>query len=327
MQPKIIIILVNWNGFSDTKECLLSIEKIKYTNFETLLVDNGSTDDSVFLLKKTFPTLTIIETKKNLGFAGGNNVGIKLALDKKADFIVLLNNDTIVDPYFLEAFYQASKNNPQAGILGANILRYDNKTTIDHLGGLWNHQKGEFTSIGQGKNINDPTYQTLQVADYVCGCCFFIKREVIEKIGLLEEKFFLIWEESDYCFLAKRSGFEILAVSQAKVWHKISSSFTGKVHTHYYWWRNRLFFISRNFTINEKILLYFGVIGKEIFHECNLFFLKSLQFFLLKIFSPKKLSEKRKIRLLQYKAGFYGIIDYFFQKFGQGPSWLTDRKK
>src|SRR5690606_4973297 len=102
--PKIIIILLNWNGKKDTLECLGSLEKVDYPNFQTLIVDNGSTDDSIAAFRENHPNLPILETKANLGFAGGNNVGIEWALRHNAEWILLLNNDTTVDPRFLHAF-------------------------------------------------------------------------------------------------------------------------------------------------------------------------------------------------------------------------------
>src|SRR5262245_54733842 len=117
MSPKICIIILNWNGKKDTLECLQSVQQISYENFETVVVDNGSSDDSVTIIQSEFPHITLLETGKNLGYAEGNNVGIRYGLQQKADFLFILNNDTIVDKDILTHFVQGFKQNPHAGIL------------------------------------------------------------------------------------------------------------------------------------------------------------------------------------------------------------------
>ncbi len=317
---KIAIIIVNWNGKNDTISCLNSLKHLTYPFYEIILVDNGSTDDSVEIIKKKFPNITILETHKNLGFAGGNNYGIKYALNKQCfKYFFLLNNDTIVDKDILSAFIQASKKNEKAGIFGGKILRYSDRETIDHFGGYWDNSIAEFTALARGEKAN--TYLDYKKVDYVCGCCFFIKKEVIEKIGLLEEKFFLIWEEADFCFRAKRNGFEIISVPFAILWHKVSASFNGKKpHMHYYWWRNRLLWIERNCKKEEMQKIYKNLILREIKHIFKLRYLKS-PLLIFSFFSPSY--KKRKEKLLCYKAGVRGIRDYFLKRFGKGPNWIS----
>jgi GT2 family glycosyltransferase len=326
MNPKISIIIVNWNGWKDTVECLNSVKQINYPNYETIIVDNGSCDNSIIQIKKKFPDILLLETKKNLGFAGGNNVGISYALKNGAEFFLLLNNDTIVNKEILNSFINGFYSQKKAGILGAKILCYKNKY-IDHFGGFWNSKIAEFVSQAN-KQIDDDKWSSMKQVDYVSGCAFFIKKSVIEKIGLLEEDFFLIWEETDYCYRAKKAGFEIWAVPTAKVWHKISSSFSGgHHHMHYYWWRNRLLWIKRNCSKQEKKQLYKNVIFPEIIHIHKLKYLKSLQYlFLLTFFYffPKNKKIKKQ-KLLRYKAGCKGIKDYYRRKFGKGPKWLSKK--
>ncbi len=188
--PKISIILLNWNGKKDTLECLSSLQKVDYPNFQTIIVDNGSTDDSVAAIRTAFPHIPILENRANLGFAGGNNIGIEWVLRHHAEWILLLNNDTIVDPKFLHAFLQAAEEEPKAKILGAKILRYSHPHIIDHLGGFWNGEKGEFESPDAGQT--DHPYLRMRQADYVCGAALFMHRSVPQTIGLLEPNFFLL---------------------------------------------------------------------------------------------------------------------------------------
>lgn len=309
---KIAIILLNWNGKKDTLECLASLEKVDYPNFQTIVVDNGSSDDSVTAIRAAHPSVPILETRANLGFAGGNNVGIEWALRHHAEWVLLLNNDTTVDPPLLKAFIQAAASQPKAKILGAKILRYHQPTLIDHLGGYWNPHLAEFVSPESGQP--DHPYLNMQRVDYVCGAALLMHRSVPETIGLLETNFFLFWEETDFCFRARRAGFEVWTAPEAKIWHKVSSSFTGgKPHTHYFWWRSRLLWIERNCTPEEKKSLYRKVILPELWKMTRHYLLKAL-------FS----TDREKVR--RYKAGVAGALDYFRRRFGNCPSWLTRKK-
>lgn len=312
--PKIIIILLNWNGKKDTLECISSLQKLNYPNFQILIIDNHSSDDSVEVFRKTHPEIPLLENKENLGFAGGNNPGIKWALDHHAEWILLLNNDTIVDPELLNEFLEASKEEPKAKILGAKILRYHTPNIIDHLGGMWNETKGEFESLFI--NEEDQPYLSMKKVDYVCGAALFMQACVPEKIGLLEPNYFLFWEESDYCYRARKEGFEIWTAPKAKVWHKVSSSFVGgKPHMHYFWWRSRLLWIERNLEQEEKDALYKNVIYPEIWKMARHFIVKSLFNF----------GKKRNEKLKRYKAGLAGVIDYLRNKFGNCPTWLIKK--
>ncbi len=325
MKPSVAIVLVNWNGWQDTVECLHSLKNISYQPYEIILVDNGSTDNSVFQIQKIFPSIQLIETKKNLGFAGGNNIAITYALQKKVDFIFLLNNDTIVDPLVLEELTHAALQKPKGGIFGAKVLRYQDPSTIDHMGGFWNSSIAEFDSPFLGKKEEEGS--SMQQVDYVSGCAFFVKKELFEQIGLLDEKFFLLWEESDFCARAKRNGCEIWTVPKAKIWHKISASFSGKPHLQYYWWRNRLLWLEKNYLKKDLYTLYQKILLKEIFHSYKICTLKEIQYFFFKLFAPKQWSVKRREKLLRARASCKGISDYFFRRFGIGPSWLSEKNE
>lgn len=316
--PKIAIIILNWNGKKDTLECLSSVAKINYKNFETIVVDNGSSDDSVAAIKNDFPNIEIIETKENLGFAEGNNVGIRHALAKGADALLLLNNDTIVDPNLLQGFANAGKDK-EIGVIGAKIYLYYERDKLDHLGGMWNAKRAAFDFIGHGESGDN--WMAPVELDYVCGAAFYVKREVFEKIGFLESQFFLIWEESDFCFRARNSGYKVTSCPDAKIWHKVSASFVGKPHTNYFWWRNRLLWMQRNLKRKERAIIYTKVIIPEITKIYKLNLLNKLQLFFTEAFTNKDSMEKRK-KILKNQAALQGVSDFFSRKFGQGPSWI-----
>lgn len=318
---KICIILLNWNGKKDTLECLASLQKVTGPAFQTIVVDNGSTDDSVEALRIAYPDLPILEMGKNLGFAAGNNEGILFALRKKFEWILLLNNDTVVDPYFLQAFMQAVERHPAARILGAKIYRYGDPMRIDHLGGVWDSKRGEFSSCFCNQMEDGVSFEMEKEADYVCGAALLMHRSVPETIGLLEPRYFLFWEETDFCIRAKKSGFEIWTAPKAKVWHKVSSSFTGgKPHMHYFWWRSRLLWIERNCTKKQAWDLYRRFVLPDAMKMVRHFLLRQVQSLLF----PK--SKEREARLLRYQSGCAGIRDYVLRRFGNAPDWITVRK-
>jgi hypothetical protein len=313
---KIGIILLNWNGKKDTLECLESLSKLTYPKFFIVVVDNHSSDDSPSAIAKAFPDVLLIQNGDNLGFAGGNNIGITVALEKGADFVFLLNNDTIVDPHILEALLKATEDHSDGGIFGAKILQYHHPDLLDHLGGNWNPKKGDFSYIGGNK---PSTFVYDKSLDYVCGCALFCRKEVIEQIGVLDPRFFLLWEESDFCFRAKKANWKSYTVDNALVWHKGSASFSGgRPQMYYFWWRNRLLWIEKNLSPKERRGLYFKVLYSEMFQLYRRYIKKSL---LQKLLPLHQTKEKEK-ELLKYKAGIRGIRDYRQKRFGPLPSDL-----
>lgn len=319
---KILIILLNWNGKKDTLECLESLKKVRYPHFTTIIVDNGSCDDSVSSIRSSFPSVPIFETKQNLGFAGGNNVGIAWGLRKDYEWILLLNNDTTVAPDFLDQFMEAAKMQPKAKILGAKIYRSKNPHQIDHLGGVWNPKIAQFESKYSGEIDDNISFESMEKVDYVCGAALLMHRSVPESIGFLEPKYFLFWEETDFCCRARRKNFEVWTAPQAKIWHKVSSSFTGgKPQMHYFWWRSRLLWMERNCPEEERKILYKTIILPDLWKTVRHYVLRSAQNGLKRLFfqtpDPAQIQ-----RVRRYKAGLIGALHYWLGKFGNCPEWL-----
>ncbi len=323
VDPLVAIIILNWNGKQDTLNCLESLKSIKYSNYEIVLVDNGSTDDSPHCIQEAFPDVTLLCNRKNLGFAEGNNVGISHALKMGAEYLLLLNNDTIVDPNLISSFVTQAQNQKNHSILGGRVYLFDDKKRFDHFGGIWNAKKAAFDLVANRLLDDGKSYEKPQELDYICGCCLFAKREVFETVGLLDARFFLMWEESDWCFRAKKLGYRLFTCPKAKIWHKVSASFTGgKSHTTYFWWRNRLLWIEKNCSFKEKIKLLAQILLPEIFHLLKLRFLKRIQLRLLKLFRPHENHLHREQKLKTYVAALTGVKDYLRRRFGNGPKWL-----
>ncbi len=326
--PLITIVILNWNGKQDTLACLKSLKKVTYSNFNIVVVDNGSSDDSVEAIKNSFPEIDLIETGENLGFAGGNNVGIQHALEREAEWLFLLNNDTEVDTSILSAFVSYFQAHPDAGAVGGTPFLFDQRDRLDHLGGTWNKKTARFDLIGNRTFNIDALFTPPPRLDYACGCALMIKREVIETIGTLESKFFLIWEEADFCMRTLRAGFSVGACKEAVLYHKVSASFVGgKTHTNYFWWRNRLLWIERNCPLSEKIALHLKVLLPEIFHLYKINLLKTLQIFLTGLIWPHRDQSQRLEKKRNTRASLQGAKDYFFRRFGSGPSWIFKKKK
>jgi len=320
--PKVSVVILNWNGASDTISCLDSLKKQTHTNFDVIVIDNGSTDDSVTRIEKSHPEAILIKEKNNLGFAGGCNRGIEQAITNSSDMICLLNNDTVVSHNFLSELVHQMNEDPNTGILGAKIMLYSDRSRLDHLGGSWNSSKAEFDLIGNRESITSFSWEKDKELDYVCGAAMLVKKAVFEKIGLLEEKFFLIWEEADFCFRANRAGFKIKSCPTAELWHKVSASFTGKAHSTYFWWRNRLLWIERNCTKKEKRTIYTTILNKDIRHLRKINCIKSVEFFILTKLLRKAIPKSKAEKLHKYKAALQGIKDFKNNKFGQGPNWI-----
>lgn len=314
MFKKIGIIVLNWNGRNDTAKCLKSLQALTYPELEIVIVDNGSTDGSPDYFK-SLENCTLIETGANLGYAGGNNVGIAYGLKQGFDFFLILNNDTVVDPEIIEAFLEGFKQVPEAGILGAKIYLMDEPDRFDHFGGKWNPLRLDFDYVGHRMLDDKKSWEKPLHLDYVCGAGMMVRRSVFEAIGLFEPRFFLYWEETDFCFRAKRAGFFVMTCPKAVIWHKGSASFVGGApHAAYFFWRNRLLWIERNFKGAQRLLyLVRAIVG-------------SLAFF----YSLKGIRQAQKLipkmrgrsceRMARYNGALLGIKDYLMRRFGSGNS-------
>lgn len=211
-----------------------------------IIVDNGSTDGSLAEIQSKFPKVHYIQNKENLGFAEGSNVGIRKGLEMGADFFLLLNSDTIVAPNFLKELVNAANNHPEASVFGPKIYYYDEPATIWYAGASVDQKTGRCFHYGCDKPLG---YDELKETDFVCGCALAFRKEVIEKVGFLAPEYFLIWEEIDWCYRARKAGFLCLYVPTSRIWHKISASFVGGNRGPiwlYYYFRNRLLFHKRH---------------------------------------------------------------------------------
>ncbi len=238
--PKVGIVVLNYHGTSDTLKCLESLRAVNPENAFTIVVDNASTPDPSSQFTQAHPWATVIRRDDNGGWAGGNNTGIRHALERAADWVLLLNNDTTVAPQIVDRLLDAARHHPACGIIGPVICAMDEPATVLTDGCRFNHPEshGFFERIVVPIEAADPP--RVDAVEIVNGCCMMIARRVFEQIGLIDEQFFLIHEEADFCLRARQAGFECGILAEPLVWHKHSAAFAraGKCLQRYYDARN-----------------------------------------------------------------------------------------
>lgn len=293
MHPKVSIIILNWNGWKDTIECLESLYQITYPNYDVIVVDNGSEDQSIEKVKEycdgmieveskffkydpgnkpistmeyareevtdgrggdreffDLPSnkrLLIVENEKNYGFAEGNNIGMGYVQEALgSDYILLLNNDVVVDPQFLTELVMIAERDGRIGFIGPKVYYYDQREIIYSSGARINffllHSKG-----GQGK-VDKGQFDTLKEVDALSGCALLLRSNLLERVGKLDPVFFAYGEEVDWCIRAKRAGYRIIFAPKAIVFHKGAKS-TGQgfnPFVAYYKTRNQILFMRKN---------------------------------------------------------------------------------
>ncbi|ADL50384.1 glycosyltransferase family 2 protein [Clostridium cellulovorans] len=258
INPLVAIILVNFNNKNDTEECIESLLKENYDNKKIIVVDNGSKDGSITELKRQFENKVIfIENQDNLGFSCANNQGIELALKENAQYIMLLNNDTVVEQEFIKPMLEVAER--KNCIVSPKIPYYDEKNILWSCGGEFRWKKG--TTHNRGINeVDNGQFDEEKEVDFASGCCLFIPRKILETVGMLSDEYFLYYEDTDYCLKAKHAGFKIVYTPKAVVYHKVSRTMGGAESPTvlYYSNRNRLYFNDKyNKQHKHKFLLYF----------------------------------------------------------------------
>lgn len=241
--PQVAIIVLNWNGGEDTLACLESLRQLDYPNYEIVVVDNGSTDGSAQAIRDAFPDVMMLGTGKNLGFAEGNNVGLRYALAGSADYVLLLNDDTEVASDFISVLVCAVEATPHAGVAGPTIYYFNRPTTIWAAGGTIDWRRGNSHLMALNE-VDEGQYDVVREVDFVTGCALLARREVVDQVGMLDSRFFMYYEEAEWCVRVARAGYKILHVPQAHVWHKIvPTQQSASPRVHYYMTRNRLLFL------------------------------------------------------------------------------------
>jgi len=260
MIPKVSIIILNWDRLEDTIECLESLKKITYPNYEVIVVDNASKGNDADVLEEKYRGyIKLIRNRKNLGFAGGNNTGLRYSLNNLSDYSLILNNDVIVKENFLSEIVEVAEQKSEAGLLGPKIYYYDKPNIFYSTGGIIKRSflKGIFVPLRGNKQEDKGQYDSIEEVDWIDGCCMLIKTKALEEVGLLNEEYFLYWDTVEMAMDLKKRGWKSYYVPRSVIWHKVQRTVgRKKVGVYYYQVKDQLIFQSKH--LGSKFwLIYF----------------------------------------------------------------------
>ena len=250
-------IVLAYNGIELTLECLATLRNQDYPHLHLLVVDNASTDGTAEVLRHQAPDVELLEAPENLGYAGGNNLGMRHALANGAELLFLINNDTRLDPHCVTALVEEIQKPPICGAVGPMVYTWDNWEIISSAGGRIDWNAADAMNVGAGE-IDRGQYLPRSV-DFVNGCGMMVSREAIAKVGLIDEAFFMYWEETDWCTRMRKAGLDVRFQPAAKMQHKAPLTWREQSPmTLYYMGRNRLFFFARHASGMQRIRSLYG---------------------------------------------------------------------
>jgi len=244
--PAVVTVVLNTNRRDDTLACLSSLAgQTMAARNHVIVLDNQSHDGSRAAIRDAFPDVELITLKKDGGYAGNNNVGIVRALAYRPEWVLVLNEDTVLDPRCLERMLDGGRA-AHVGIVGPMVLHHDEPTIVQSAGGRLSHQ-WDACHIG----ANEPIAQVVPAApadvDWVSGCAIMVRSRLIDRVGMLDERFYYYWEETEWCVRARRSGWRIVHVPDARLWHKgVKRDYRPSANVTYYNTRNRLLIMSKH---------------------------------------------------------------------------------
>jgi GT2 family glycosyltransferase len=228
--PRVGIVLVNFNGYADTKRCLESLETMTYPNAEIIVVDNGSADGSGERIRAEFPSVTHIRSEENTGFTGGNNIGIEHAMANSCDHALLLNNDTIITPNFLEPLIERLESNPKIAAVSGKIYytpeKRNGQSDIIWYAGCYQKWHTGYAHTGVEEK-DTGKYDTPRKVPYACGCLMLMRGSLIKQIGMLSKDYFIYWEEADWCMRAHNVRYFCMYEPRSVIYHNLAGAPIG----------------------------------------------------------------------------------------------------
>jgi GT2 family glycosyltransferase len=303
--PKVTVIILHFENAGLLTECLKSFQDVTYPNYEIMIVRNGDRSDLTLPAMQEIVdrVVTTIDLPKNVGYARANNHGIQQAISTGADRLLLMNDDTSVSPDFLHILVEFSEKFPDIGMLGPAIYYFDEPSNIWFAGARFDTQTCSVASREFNKNHRQKDYGPIE-SDYITGCALMVKKEVVEKIGHLNESFFLYWEDVDWGLRATKAGFKNVVVPTAQIWHKISVS-TGGPNSPL-----KTYHKTRSHLIMAKLHAPWALsrLQRTFFRDIAWLLLKS----------------KDKNRMPRARAYLAAIKDYHLHRTGKGPHWLWE---
>src|SRR5579871_5489194 len=247
------VVVLSWNGREDTLACLASLARADAPGLITIVADNGSSDGTAEAVAEGFPAVELIHNGANLGFAGGNNAGIRRALELGATHVLVLNNDTELDPGFIAALLDEARKRPDAGALCSKILfagsASSNRGDLIWFAGATFDPRSGYNGRQRGyREHDDGRFDDVHETDRACGAAMLVPREVLEKVGLFDDDLFVYSEDTDWSLRAREAGYRLYVVPQSKIWHKVSAASGGESSptTLYYNLRNTIVVCERH---------------------------------------------------------------------------------
>ncbi len=228
MTPSIKILVLNWNGADLTKDCLESLSKVRYANYSVVVIDNHSTDDSATMIREAFPKVELMVLEQNYGFAGGYNRAIEKLAEPRPDFYLLLNNDTLVAPDFLNPFAAASAQYGRRNIFGAKIFYAAKPDLIWYAGGRVRRGGLHISHVGI-RELDSERFSRDSRTDYITGCCLVISPALFEELGGFDERFGMYAEDVDLCLRARQAAAECYMIPASHIYHRVSASVGGNL--------------------------------------------------------------------------------------------------
>lgn len=269
-QPHVAIVVLTWNGRDDTLECLASLERVRYEPLTTIVVDNGSADGTSEAVAKRFPDATLIVAAENLGFAEGNNVGIRAALAAGADHVLILNNDTIADEGLVAALVAEAERRPDVGALCPLIRYVDPPDRIWYAGARFDPRavhNGRHTGYGER---DTGQYDTVREIGRATGAAMMVPRRVIEAVGDFDSALFIQVEDVEWSLRMRAAGYRILFVPDGILWHHVAATSRGEraPETAYYEMRNTLVVSARHAPLRglRRLWRELGILAVHLFH-------------------------------------------------------------
>jgi GT2 family glycosyltransferase len=304
--PKVTVVIVHFKGLSNLIDCIVSLNKVSYENFDIQVIQNSAKDAvlSDRLRHADKHICKVIQAGQNLGFAAANNIGIREGADSNSDYVLLLNDDTLVAPDFLTELVEVAEMHEDVAMLGPQICYFDEPQKIWFDGATFEKETCQVVTRGSGQTDRPLNESTLLESDYICGCCLLVRTNMLDQIGLLDERFFLYWEDVDWGLRMMKAKRRNAIVPSAYIWHKISASTGGpdsplkayhKTRSHLLF--SRLHAPGTHARLIEKY-------GRDIL------------WLLVKSAACH--------RIVKARAYFAAIVDYYLGRTDRGPGWLWE---
>jgi len=269
-RPLVAIVMLNWNGLDDTVECLASIREMTYERLQVIVVDNASRDGQAGAIREAFPEVVVLPQSENLGFCGGCNVGIKYALDHGADYVMLLNNDTLVPPDLIERLIDGAAELCSVAAVSPVILEHPDRDKVWFSRAQWCPERAQFSLAEATDSYAELSGLPPYESEFACGCCMLIPAGNFAKVGLLDERYFAFYDEAAWCANARQQGLISYTVPSAVMYHKVSKS-TPSLVSKYLLTRNRLLWMKEALPVKVRLRSLKYLLTEFIWHARNSF--------------------------------------------------------